>query len=286
MFERVKDTENVLKVDFKRLYELTSYSAKGSTQLNKNNLVKSWEIKQKSAVRLLDEERVRLTKQRQENELKKLESQEEHRFDKASLDGKRPISIFERDYDAAPRRKLDIVVQEKRVEVDAEFDNVKYWKLKAIEHSLEEKLQENIKWLETPVEELSQVLKRADNFLHFVLQNAPVVIGHQDNELRYQFIYNHFPSLGEDLNSLVYQDIIGKTDLEVFSGSGVKESYDFKKEVMEHGKPAKQEITFGTELFGSKTFLLYVEPVFNKSGDSYGVNYVGMDITDQSKRSS
>ncbi|MCL7032375.1 hypothetical protein MKW94_000443, partial [Papaver nudicaule] len=131
MFERVKDTENVLKVDFKRLYELTSYSAKGSTQLNKNNLVKSWELKQKSAVRLLDEERVRLTKQRQENELKKLESQEEHRFDKASLDGKRPISIFERDYDAAPRRKLDIVVQEKRVEVDAEFDNVKYWKLKA-----------------------------------------------------------------------------------------------------------------------------------------------------------
>jgi hypothetical protein len=26
---------------------------------------------------------------------------------------------------------------------------------------------------------LTQILKRADNFLHFVLQNAPVVIGHQ-----------------------------------------------------------------------------------------------------------
>ncbi|MFS8011847.1 putative histidine kinase [Helianthus anomalus] len=29
------------------------------------------------------------------------------------------------------------------------------------------------------VEELSQILKRDDNFIHFVLQNAPVVIGHQ-----------------------------------------------------------------------------------------------------------
>ncbi|KAL0312209.1 UNVERIFIED_CONTAM: Histidine kinase [Sesamum radiatum] len=44
------------------------------------------------------------------------------------------------------------------------------------------KLQESIENLErqsSPVEELSQVLMRADNFLHFVLQNAPVVIGHQ-----------------------------------------------------------------------------------------------------------
>ncbi|KAI3962382.1 hypothetical protein MKW92_024179 [Papaver armeniacum] len=278
MLEQVKTQEDALKVDFKRLYELTSYSEKGSIQLN--NLVKSWEYKQNNAVRLLNEEP------------QKLEIQEEHRFDEASLGDKRPISIFEGDYDiwdAAPRRRLDIVVQEKRVEVDAEFDTVKYWKLKAKqlekwleeslqrEQALEEKLQENIKLLETqasPVEELSQVLKRADNFLHFVLQNAPIVIGHQDKDMRYRFIYNHFPSLGEE-------DIIGKTDVEIFSGTGVKESQDFKREVMEHGKPAKREITFSTELFGSKTFLIHVEPVFNKAGETLGVNYMGMDITDQ-----
>ncbi|MCL7050055.1 hypothetical protein MKW94_016128 [Papaver nudicaule] len=290
MLAEVKTQEDALRVDFKRLYELTSYSEKGSIQLN--NLVKSWEHKQNNAVRLLNEERVILIKQRQEIELKKLEIQEEHRFDEASLGDKRPISIFEGDYniwDATPRRKLDIVVPEKRVEVDAEFDTVKYWKLKALqlqkwleeslqrEQALEEKLQENIKLLETqasPVEELSQVLKRADNFLHFVLQNAPIVIGHQDKDMRYRFIYNHFPSLGEE-------DIIGKTDVEIFSGTGVKESQDFKKEVMEHGKPAKREITFSTELFGSKTFLIHVEPVFNKAGETLGVNYMGMDITDQ-----
>lgn len=69
--------------------------------------------------------------------------------------------------------------------------------------------------------------------------------------------------------------------MEIFSGAGVKESQDFKREVMQRGLPAKREITFETGLFGAKTFLIYVEPVFNKAGDTIGVNYMGMDITDQ-----
>ncbi|XP_068476034.1 histidine kinase 5 isoform X2 [Phaseolus vulgaris] len=98
-----------------------------------------------------------------------------------------------------------------------------------------------------------------------------------DKELRYRFIYNHFPSLQEE-------DIIGKTDVEIFTGSGVKESQDFKREVMEKGLPAKKEITFETELFGSKTFLIYVEPVFSKAGETIGINYMGMEITDQVRK--
>lgn len=78
-----------------------------------------------------------------------------------------------------------------------------------------------------------------------------------------------------------YQDIIGRTDVEIFTGSGVKESQDFKKEVLEKGLPAKREITFETDLFGSKTFLIYVEPVFSKAGETIGINYMGMDVTDQ-----
>jgi hypothetical protein len=81
----------------------------------------------------------------------------------------------------------------------------------------------------------------------------------------------------------IFQDIIGKTDVEIFTGSGVKESQDFKREVMEKGVAAKKEITFETELFGSKTFLIYVEPVFSKAGETIGVNYMGMEITDQVK---
>lgn len=84
---------------------------------------------------------------------------------------------------------------------------------------------------------------------------------------------------------MILQDILGKTDTEILSGAGIKESQDFKREVLEKGLPAKREITFETELFGSKTFLIYVEPVFSKAGETIGINYMGMDITDQVGRS-
>ncbi|KZV31692.1 histidine kinase 5 [Dorcoceras hygrometricum] len=295
MLEEVVINKESNIVDFKRLMELTNYSDKGNWQLA--NLVKNWEYKQANAVRLLREELDNLNKQQQEVELKKLEILEEHRFEQDGYGGdKRPISILDENlkylYQDSPQRKRTVIFRDEKVEVDAEYDSIIYWKQRAMyleklleasirrEQVLHEKLQESIENLErqsTPVAELSQVLARADNFLHFVLQNAPVVIGHQDKELRYRFIFNHFPSLREE-------DIIGKTDVEIFSGAGVKESQDFKKEVLDRGLPAKREITFETELFGSKTFLIYVEPVFSKAGETIGVNYMGMEVTDQVRK--
>ncbi|KAK4389021.1 Histidine kinase [Sesamum angolense] len=295
MLEEVTINKESNIVDFKRLMELTNYSDKGNWQLA--NLIKNWEYRQANAVRLLREELENLSKQQEEVELKKLEILEEHRFEKDGYGGdKRPISVLDEHlkylYQDAPRRKNDVIFRDEKIEIDAEYDSVIYWKQQAMnleklleaslrrEQILLGKLQESIENLErqsSPVEELSQVLKRADNFLHFVLQNAPVVIGHQDKELRYRFIFNHFPSLREE-------DIIGKTDVEIFKGAGVKESQDFKREVLERGLPAKREITFETELFGSKTFLIYVEPVFSKTGETIGVNYMGMEVTDQVRK--
>ncbi|XP_061368072.1 probable histidine kinase 1 [Gastrolobium bilobum] len=296
MLEEVTILGEPTIADFQRLMELTNYTDKGSSQLA--YLMKHWEYKQANAVRLLREELDNLSKQREEVELRKLEILEDNRFEEENYGGdKRPVSILDEVYYTwqevqVPLRKNDVVVQNKRVEIDAEYDTVVYWKQRALhlerqleasvqrEQVLKEKLQESIKDIErqsSPVEELSQILKRADNFLHFILQNAPVVIGHQDKELRYRFIYNHFPSLQEE-------DIIGKTDVEIFTGSGVKESQDFKREVMEKGLPAKKEITFETDLFGSKTFLIYVEPVFSKAGETIGINYMGMEITDQVRK--
>lgn len=197
MLEEVTINKEPNIVDFQRLMELTNYSDKGNWQLAK--LVKNWEFKQANVVRLLREELDQLSKQQQEVELKKLEILEEHRFEKDGYGGdKRPISILDENlrylYQDAPKRRKDVISQGEIVAIDAEYDSVVYWKQRAMhleklleaslqrEQVLMEKLQESIENLErqsTPVEELSQVLKRADNFLHFVLQNAPVVIGHQ-----------------------------------------------------------------------------------------------------------
>lgn len=196
MLEEVTIIEEPTIVDFKRLLELTDYTERGSSQLA--HLVKHWEYKQANAVRLLREELDNLNKQREDVELRKLEILEEHRFeDERYGRDKRPISILDEVYDIwleVPRRRNDVVVHNKSVEIDAEYDTVVYWKQRAMnleklleasvqrEQILTDKLQESITNLErqsSPVEELSQILNRADNFLHFVLQNAPVVIGHQ-----------------------------------------------------------------------------------------------------------
>lgn len=194
MLEDFTIAEEPTIVDFKRLLELTDYSKKGSSQLA--YLVKHWEYKHVNAARLLNEELSILSKQRQEVELKKLEIIEQHRFEEEKYaSNKRSISILEDIYDIwgkVPKRKSDVCAY--KFDTDAEYDTVTYWKQRAKqldrmleesiqrEQTLMEKLQDTVKNLETqssPVEELSQILKRADNFLHFVLQNAPVVIGHQ-----------------------------------------------------------------------------------------------------------
>lgn len=191
-------------VDFKRLVELTSYSEKGSSQLA--YLVQNWEYKQENAVRLLREELISLSKQQHEVELKKLEIFEQHKFEEHSYAGdKRPVSVLDEVYEIfqdVPRKRSDVIVEDKRLKIDAEYDTLIYWKQEALhlrklleasvqrEQILSDKLEESIEKLEkqsSPVEELSQILKRADNFLHFVLQNAPVVIGHQVFSLSFLF---------------------------------------------------------------------------------------------------
>jgi hypothetical protein len=80
------------------------------------------------------------------------------------------------------------------------------------------------------------------------------------------------------------QEIIGKTDMEIYSGKGVSELTEFKYEVLRKGCPEKREIEFDTDLFGTRTFLIAVEPVLSLSGDAIGINFWAMDITEQAEK--
>ncbi|KAF2575149.1 hypothetical protein F2Q70_00006336 [Brassica cretica] len=288
--KEVDIAEKRTMADLKRLPELLNTTDQGSSQLT--NLVRQWEYMQDHAVRLLREELKILTRQREEAEAKELKIIEEHNFETEEPENVPVLDETSHLFRRFRQKKRDELVDSKRVVIDEEFDTVAYWKQKALslekmleasterERRLIEKLNESLKTMEShsaPVEELTQNLKRAEGFLHFILQNAPIVMGHQDKDLRYLFIYNKFPSLRE-------QDILGKTDVEIFHGGGVKESEDFKREVLEKGKASKREITFETELFGSKTFLIYVEPVYNKAREKIGINYMGMEVTDQVRK--
>lgn len=212
MLKQVKINKIENAVDVKHLMKLTNYSDKGNWQLT--NLVKNFEYKHSNAARLLKEELDNLTRQQQEVQLKKLEIIEEHRFEQENYGGdKRPITVLDDSLkylytDDVPRRRHNVVFQDEKVDIDAEYDTIVYWKQRALhleklleasmrrEELLKEKLLESIETLESqssPVEELAEVLKRADNFLHFVLQNAPVVIGHQVRTYIDQYLIHSDP---------------------------------------------------------------------------------------------
>ncbi|KAL5199244.1 hypothetical protein ABZP36_020447 [Zizania latifolia] len=288
----VRFQEKPSSVDFQRLMEMAN-SEKGVSQMQ--YFVKHWEYKRANTARLLKEQIGLLCQQRKEIEQKKQQILEEQHFqDESYYAVKRQVPILDEVYKdewKRPSKKSDDLCHNQELKIDAEYDSISYWKERAMqlektleaslqrEHSLEEKLEENIKNLQshTPVEEFSGMLQRADYFLHLVLQSAPIVIAHQDTDLRYRFIFNHFPTLADE-------DVIGKTDYEILSGEGIEEMNNVKKEVMASGIPTKREFIFNTPLFGAKTFVTYIEPVFSKSGETIGVNYVAMDITDQVKR--
>ncbi|KAH0895636.1 hypothetical protein HID58_045204, partial [Brassica napus] len=247
--KEVEFAEKRTMADLKRLPDLLNTTDQGSSQLT--NL-----YMQDHAVRLLREELKILTKQREEAEAKELKIIEEHNFETEEPEN---VPVLDESSDLFRRfkeKKRDKLVGRKRIEIDEEFDTVAYWKQKALslekmleasterERRLIEKLNESLKTMEShsaPVEELTQNLKRAEGFLHFILQNAPIVMGHQD--------------------------ILGKTDVEIFHGGGVKESEDFKREVLEKGKASKREITFETDFSRENRYKLH-----------------GMEVTDQVRK--
>lgn len=193
-FKDVKFDEKPAHVDYQRLMEMAN-SEKGISHMQ--YFMKHWEYKRANAARLLEEELGLLSQQRKEIEQNKQQILEEQRFqDESYYAVKRHVPILDEAYEdewKRPSKKNDELSRNREPKLDATHDSVAYWKEKATqlektleesiqrERSLVEKLEENIKNLQshTPTEEFSGMLKRADYFLHLVLQSAPIVIAHQ-----------------------------------------------------------------------------------------------------------
>ena len=193
-FKDVKFDQKPVHVDFQRLIEMAN-SEKGVSHMQ--YFMKHWEYKRAKAAQLLEEELGLLSQQRKEIEQNKQQILEEQRFqDESYYAVKRHVPILDEVYEdewKRPSKKNDELSRNREPKIDVDYDSVAYWKERATqlektleesiqrERSLVEKIEENIKNLQsdTPAEEFSGMLKRADYFLHLVLQSAPIVIAHQ-----------------------------------------------------------------------------------------------------------
>jgi signal transduction histidine kinase len=279
--------------DSDHLHELIEQSESG--ELQNSSLAQLYENRQAHAVSLLNEQLQTLNMQRLEAQRLQVQILDDQLYESSY----NPEDGWNVSEESLPRSDLFIgddgpgswnsLPTSECSTSELEGDHsVEYWRDRARgfskllaesirrEEILEKRLQEFTS-AASPMqhlEELGLQPNRFDDFLRFCLKKAPIIIAHQDAELRYRFIYNAFPTLTEE-------EVIGKTDMEILSGVGIMEVVEFKKEVMRKGWPEKREFTFNTDLFGEKTFLIALEPVMNKLGQPIGLNYISVDISDQ-----
>ena len=124
--------------------------------------------------------------------------------------------------------------------------------------------------------------KRAEEALHeseehfrIALENSPIVVFNQDQELRYTWIHNLHPGFNP-------QEILGKTDAELLPADDAARLAEIKRRVLETGVTAREEVrtTIGVQVF---FYDLTVEPLRDLSGNIIGVTCASIDITERKR---
>ena len=120
-----------------------------------------------------------------------------------------------------------------------------------------------------------EALRESEARFHMALKNSPIIVFHQDSELRYTWIYNPHPEFDP-------QTILGKTDAELLPEDDAARLTGIKRRVLETGVSAREEVR--TTIDGQAYFYdLTVEPLRNLSGATTGVTCVSVDITERKK---
>jgi len=105
------------------------------------------------------------------------------------------------------------------------------------------------------------------------LRGAQVMVYTQDRDLRYTSISN--PLLGRSV-----EDIIGRTDEEIFPGRSSAAIIDLKKKALATGETQSAEVAVN-EGPGVRWHDLRVEPLRNEDGEIIGLTCAAVDVTDR-----
>lgn len=105
------------------------------------------------------------------------------------------------------------------------------------------------------------------------LGGSQVTVYTQDRDLRYTSLSN--PMLGRSI-----EDILGRTDGELFAGDSGATVIALKKEALATGQPGRAEICFDGKP-DPRWHDLHVEPLRNDAGDIVGLTCASIDVTER-----
>jgi len=129
--------------------------------------------------------------------------------------------------------------------------------------------------LKQRVTERTQAQWESEERFRFTLKNSNFFVFTQDAELKYTWVYN--PNLG-----LSAEEMLGKTDADIFSVEDAGKLTRIKKRVLSNGIGERSDIRF--TLRGEPSFhVLSVEPLFDTDNNIVGLTGASIDFTDQKK---
>jgi PAS domain S-box-containing protein len=115
-------------------------------------------------------------------------------------------------------------------------------------------------------------LRENEQRFRLALKNSPVAVSMQDRNLVYRWAYNHRTRRPEE--------IIGRTDADLFEPDEIPSMLEVKRRVLETGEDAHEERWLTSN--GQRVFLdLYYEPLRDVSGEITGIGIALVNLTPQ-----
>lgn len=136
-----------------------------------------------------------------------------------------------------------------------------------------EELKDARTQLEERVDARTKELAEAKQRFEIALRGSPISVFSQDKEMRFTWAHN-LPT------GFRPEQVIGKTDAEIFPRDVADKIMKAKRNVMSTG--VSQELEANFELFGRKrSFYLVVEPLTDDEGANIGTTSIAVDITER-----
>ena len=126
--------------------------------------------------------------------------------------------------------------------------------------------------LEQRVAERTEELRQSEERFRLALKNSPVSVAVQDRNLVYQWAYNQQTRRPDE--------IIGKTDADLFAPEDIAAIREVKLRVLESG--AEEHVQYWLTSNGRRLFLdLHYEPLRGSAGEITGIGIAVVDLTEQ-----
>lgn len=127
--------------------------------------------------------------------------------------------------------------------------------------------------LEMRVAERTKELAEAKQRFEIALRGSPISVFSQDKDLRFTWAHNLPTGLKPD-------DLVGKTDADIFPAEAAERIMDAKRQAMKTG--SSQELEADVELYRRKrSFYVVIEPLSGQSGEIIGTASVAVDVTER-----